>query len=287
MYAIPFVIFSIGYIIIHQAVHAVGMGGDYSYSLLHLLPNTVGNYIGYLSLFLFGQNVLPFFSSLRLSLKSYSLVFVGAGGLVIAGLVYLLVKQQNKLRSVLRNNPGRFVVFTLSFIFIALLPFLGLGNMSERYGYVASVGFVMLVSYVLMWIVETFAKKKEKVIIISVVIIFTVVLFATSLISLSKEAQDWNKASNVTAYTLRYMHVLYGDIPPGSTLYFVNTPIRTGNAWVFPVGLPDGLWFIYSDDTQVVKNTGTVEEAKAEAAGSKSKSYIFEFDKDMKIKIAQ
>jgi len=28
-------------------------------------------------------------------------------------------------------------------------------------------------------------------------------------------------------------------------LHFVNVPIRFGQAWVFPVGLPDALWFMF------------------------------------------
>ena len=50
---------------------------------------------------------------------------------------------------------------------------------------------------------------------------------------------------------------------------------------MFPVGLNDGIWFIYSDDSLNVRNVGSLEEAK-ELKDSKNKTYIFEF-KDLKV----
>lgn len=280
---IPYAVFSLLYVYAHAATHAVGMGGDYSYSLVHFIPNMIGNYVGYFSLFLFGQNILPLFSSLRALFRSQAIGFLIVGVLVLVGTVYGVVRYKKIFFSSLKSDFIRFVLFMLAFIFIALLPFLGLGNMSERYGYLASAGFVMLVSASLLWMLQSYKGKKNNVLVYGAAVIFVVFLFISCFISLDAQRRDWKKASDITTYTLRHFRVYNQyNIPESSVLYFVNTPIRYGNAWIFPVGLPDGLWFIYRDDTQRVKNAASVEEAKAMSANNKN-SYIFVFDKDMKV----
>ncbi len=64
----------------------------------------------------------------------------------------------------------------------------------------------------------------------------------------------------------------------GSRLYFVNVPIRRENAWIFPVGLSDGLWFIYRDPKQKVILASDVSDAHRDAVDYPEKSYIFYFD---------
>ena len=43
--------------------------------------------------------------------------------------------------------------------------------------------------------------------------------------------------------------------------YFVNTPIRNGQAWIFPVGLPDALWFTFPDQNVSVHNVENVDDS--------------------------
>ena len=42
-------------------------------------------------------------------------------------------------------------------------------------------------------------------------------------------------------------------------LHFVDIPIKSGQAWVFPVGLPDALWFAFQNGDLQVFNDATVE----------------------------
>ena len=53
-----------------------------------------------------------------------------------------------KIKHVFDTRDRRIVIFGLAFFVIALLPFLGLGNLSPRYGYLASVGVVFLLVFV-------------------------------------------------------------------------------------------------------------------------------------------
>ena len=43
--------------------------------------------------------------------------------------------------------------------------------------------------------------------------------------------------------------------------HFVNIPIRTGEAWVFPVGLPDALWLVFRNPTMRVFSWSTLPQA--------------------------
>jgi len=63
------------------------------------------------------------------------------------------------------------------------------------------------------------------------------------------------------------------------TFYFVNTPIRHGEAWVFPVGLSDVLWFTFRNPNIIVNLTPT-EEAAFNAAGISENKKVFVFSDD-------
>lgn len=260
------------YWILRVAAHTVAAGGDYSYNLMHVIPNTVGNFVGYLGLFIANENALPLYEALRMQTKHYALPMSGLGLLVVLLVVWLVIKK----RQVFRNETGRLCVFGLAFAFISLLPFLPLGNISERYLYLASIGFIIAATALARSIVRELTKGSLQftIVVCSIVSVLLLVWWGGAL---QKEQSDWRTAGKITYNALGYFKIEQSDIPQGSTLYIVNRPIRYGSAWVFPVGLPDGLWFIYRDDTQVVNYAPSVGEAKA-LAGQHAQ-YIFTFDK--------
>ena len=45
------------------------------------------------------------------------------------------------------------------------------------------------------------------------------------------------------------------------TFYFANTPIRNGEAWVFPVGLSDAVWHATRGKNITVRQVVSVDEA--------------------------
>ena len=64
-------------------------------------------------------------------------------------------------------------------------------------------------------------------------------------------------------------------LPKNPIFYFVNVPIRYGEAWVFPVGLEDAMWFVFQKENVKVKQMSTVEESLEEVRTAPGK--IFEF----------
>ncbi len=274
LYIVP-ILLDIAYLFVHSSSHAVSIGGDYSYNLLHLPTNIIGNFLGYYGLFFFGNTILPIYDSLRIHTKLYALPLGIVVILGVIGLVFLLRKQ--KISTILNNKSWLLVIYGIVFSFVCLIPYLGLGNITERYTYLASVGEVIAVIAVSQMFFAKIAKSGKKYLILGAVIL---IVFFSYLGLLNKEKSEWSSAGMVTRLTLAYFRVEQGGITEGSKIIFVNVPIRKANAWIFPVGLPDALWFIYRDDTQKVYSVKTIEEAKSLAETLGSQAYIFVFDKD-------
>ncbi|HXS15206.1 MAG TPA: hypothetical protein VN711_03695, partial [Candidatus Saccharimonadales bacterium] len=96
---------------------------------------------------------------------------------------------------------------------------------------------------------------------------------------ISHESKDWNTAGTITQLTLAEFHYQHPGLPKGSHLYFVNVPIKYHNAWVFPVGLNDGLWFVYRDDSLKVDEVPSIKQVQIlKKADTKNSNYIFQFN---------
>lgn len=269
---IPFVLLDGVYVVVRALSHTVAAGGDYAYSLSHLIPNVVGNFFGYLLLFLFGPSSLAFYEALRTNAKAYVLpVTIIILAVFVVGLVIFLKKKSWVVK---QTEHLRLFLFGLIFAFISLMPFLGLGNITERYLYLASIGFIIAVLVILRALLVYGLKKSIRAgVAIGLAVLIVVILWSGSI--LQKENADWAHAGKITYSTLGYFKIEQDSLPHGSTLYVVNRPIRYADAWVFPVGMPEGLWFVYRDTSQVVNYAPTVAEAKAMAG---EKGYIFTFD---------
>jgi hypothetical protein len=272
--SIPFILLSILYVGVHYAIGAVGAGGDYSYSIPHLLPNFIGNFIGYISLFIFGQHALPFYTSLRTIMKTQVLGISILLLVIVVGLFVSFFKQKKQLCVLIKKPVSAIFLFLSLFIFIALLPFLGLGNLSERYSYRASCAFAIVISFLFMQIKENYQKSKQRIFVYGISFLCFIIITANYIVLLQRENQDWNYAGTITAHTLKFFRLNDESVAPNSVFAFVNVPIRYNNAWIFPVGLSDGLWFVYRDTTVHVIQVSSVDQAIAQNA-----SYIFAFDK--------
>ncbi len=271
----PFVLISVLYPFVRVFSHSVNFGGDYSYNLLHLVPNFVGNTLGYFALFIFGEASLPFYTMARTDFKQETLfvaAFILLAFIVLLGVLFLTKERFKKLYG---NANLRQIIFFVLFSLISLIPFLGLGNISERYSYLASIGFSMLLVFVLSYISKFVKNGKFAVYIL---VILTALLGVWYYYQIGFENAEWRNAGKITNRTLAYLRLYYEGIPDGSNLYFVNVPIREKQAWIFPVGLSDGIWFIYRDPALKVYEVSSLAKAK-EAAGASKNSYIFVFDK--------
>ena len=274
---LPFAVITFLYPFVRQFSNSVSFGGDYAYNISNLIQNYIGNLIGYLGLFVFGQPFLPIYSNARNSLREESLivgVVLMAIIALVAGLLYVKIKF---IKKSIKNEDIKLVVFSFLFIFISLIPFLGLGNISERYGYLAAVGFSILVVVLFKNVSQIFKTENYKTYFL---ILLTVVLGVWYYQQNNIEHKQWKEAGRITQRTLSYLRLYYDGKHPNTNFYFVNPPIRKGEAWVFPVGLDDGIWFIYRDNSIKVYKLTTLEDGKKVYISGKGNNFVFGFNKE-------
>ena len=272
---LPFVFLFVLYFVMRVVSHSFSGGGDYSYHLSRIIPNTFGNFFGYIGLFLGGIPFLSFYTYLRTGLRTEWIYFSVVAILLVGYFGWMVWMHRKKVSKLLQKNDIQVVIFCLVFAFISLLPFLPLGNIAPRYIYLASAGFALALVIILKSLFSLWIKQPRYV--MSALIIVSVVLASVYFVSNFQEQKKWQKSGEITQNTLLFFRRNYVGFLPSTDLYFVNTPVQQNSTWVFPVGLADGLWFIYREQTPTVHQVGSLQDAFS-AANSKKDSYIFEFD---------
>ena len=272
---IPFALITALYPIVRNLTHTAPIGGDYAYSTTHLIPNVLGNFLGYFGLFVVGGPFLSLYTSARNALRGeflYVSVFLFFAVIALIAILFVNKKRLNKLY---KSKTVKLVIFSISFSFISLIPFLGLGNIAQRYGYLSSFGFAFLV-VVLLSKITSFVKNKDYKVYLLVVL--TVLLGTWYYYQNGLENLEWKETGRITNRTLAFLRLYYDGEHPNSNFYFVNVPIRKAEAWIFPVGLEDGVWFIYRDDSIKFYNITSMEDASVLA--KQGNNFVFAFDKN-------
>jgi hypothetical protein len=252
------------YIYLRIASGAHWFNGDYSYNLFRLPFNALGNGVSYLVGILFGPVMLNFFGNVRIGMRQ-NILFMVLMGICLMGIFVLLIKLRKYLTTL-----GIFL--GISFL-ISLAPFLGLGNTTERYAYFPSVWLIINVGALFVYIKTRWSKQ----IAILIIGISTAVLCIWNISELKKSEKDWEKAGDITFTTLASIRNNYINVPPKSTFFVVNLPIKYGNAWVFPVGFDDAMWHSLGKLTPKVQKVNTLDEALEIQKGIKN-SYVLIFD---------
>lgn len=266
---LPFIILVPLYFVVRSLTHAFSGGGDYSYSISNLIPNIFGNTFGYIGLFLTGEAFLPVYNTLRTNLRVNIFLFTVIFIFILSVVIFIITKYKKEIFKSYKNNDIKIIVFGILFGIISLLPYLALGNIAPRYIYLASSGFAISFILILRFI-------KNRLIFyflfLAVIIIFYQMIVASS--------NQWEKAGEITKNMLIDFRLDYGGLTSTSNIYFVNPPMKYDNAWVFPVGLPDSLWFIYRESTPKIHQTNTINETKIKIQNQGGlENYIFIFDK--------
>jgi len=263
----PFCFLTIFYFYLRSTAQAHGLSGDYNYNFKNLLFNFAGNTFGYLGELIFGSYFISIYdisrSFLRLHKEVAFLIL-----LLVFALFYFLVYQ--------RIRKSKIFIFSLGFFFILLLPFLGLGNIAERYLYPAQLGFFIFFSFL---IVRLFDQIKKKNLLLGTVFFLVVVSasFGFYYKQLEEARRNWYYAGETSNDILLALGTNYKKFPPESTLYFVDLPIRQHRAWIFPVGLEDGVWFIYKNESLNIKKLTNRKKA-FELKKEKPASFVFIFE---------
>lgn len=247
---------------------AHGLSGDYNYNWRNLAFNLAGNFFGYFGETLASFRFLALYDEARNYLRFHkflALSFVFGGFLVLIGILK-------------KFKPNKTIIFLIAWAVILLAPFLGLGNIAERYLYLAKFGFIMLILLIFKGFFERLEKRKRNLAkVLAVLGIGSLLIFYTT--QMEKAKQEWYQAGEIANQILLALSSNYEEFPPQTTLYFLNLPIRHGRAWVFPVGLKDGLWFIYRDESLTIQKPTDLEKTLDLAAG-KPTQHIFLYDED-------
>ncbi len=267
------------YAFLRYSANSHWLSGDYNYNFVKLPFNFIGNIFGYFMLSAAGPATLPLYEKLRDILRS-NLPLAIIGSLIV---VFLFIVAYRLVFKKLEFSDKRIIIFAVMFFTVSLLPFLGLGNIASRYSYLASVAFC--------FIFVVFAKKLYDYLsdngrlIAGAIIIITLIIFSSMhLFQLQKINADWKNAGMKTQNVLTTLGYVYAHYTTEATsaFYFVNVPIREGDAWVFPVGLTDAVWLVFRDSNVKVHQVGTVKQA-FDILGDSVTGRVFEFDKNGKL----
>lgn len=220
---------------VRTAAGAVPPSGDYGYKLTTLPFNVMGNSVGYIVSTFFGTRVIESWGTLREYLRVHRVIALGSGVVLIGVLAGLLWKIRH-YAAVYRST----LIWVLCG-FISLLAYLGLGNMSERYVFVASGFFVVALGQTLsVW------WKATRQIALKVIACAAIAGFIVwNVFEIGRLSTDWKKASTVSQNTLLTLSKQFFPLRENKSFIFINTPIRYGRAWIFPTGFADSLWHVF------------------------------------------
>jgi len=264
------------YYFMRQSAQSVWFQGDYSYNLMKLPFNIVGNLIGYASLVVFGPTVLGYYGYVR-TLSADNMVVVTIILVVVAFMSFVILKKSRKNIS---QEMITHLLFGAGFFILALLPFLGLGNIAPRYNYISSFGLIFISVVLLRATFVRFSKRSKDTAMATIVLV--VVLFSFYHVQeLIRVQSDWKKAGEMSNSMLVGLNYAYrGNEDDTSKVvkyfYFVNMPIRYNDAWVFPVGLEDALWFNFRNQDIRIEKSLSEEEALEVTKGNPN-AHVFKF----------
>lgn len=280
---LPFALLVVLYFAVRTAAQAFTGGGDYSYNLGKIVPNFVGNTFGYVSLFFAGPEALHLYNFLRASLRENMVYFIVIFALILIVLYFVLKNYRKGIWRFVKDKDNTIIFFGAVFGFIALLPYYGLGNIAPRYSYLASAGFSIALTALTIKIIFKFVQNR-----MIGYAIFVLLLLAFSLYqrqSLFAENKNWVKAGDYTENVLTEFRTFYEYLTPDARVYLINVPTKFGNAWVYPIGIEDSLWFIYRENSPSINRVSSKEDAINRIKTDKAKEYyIFELNEKGVIK---
>lgn len=243
------------YITIRTIANSHWTGGDYSYNFMKLPFNVIGNSLGAFGVSIFGVNSLQTYTAFRLFLRQDLLLagLFGIAALLIGGVISISLWRKTPL-----EIKKYFLFFALLFI-IPLLPFLGLGNLTERYTYLATCGVIGMGATLLLWLYES----KRKVMAVGLTLFVLSIYGGYHLMLLTELKNQWHTAGQITETTIAATTEVYtkeGKIA-NSVYIFVNTPVKYKYAWVFPVGLDDAIWLAMQNEPVSVRQAASLSDA--------------------------
>ena len=107
----------------------------------------------------------------------------------------------------------------------------------------------------------------------------------THIIQVQQIHGDWRTAGMMSRRFFISIDELYTNDWSKEVVnfHFVNVPIRSGEAWVFPVGLSDALWFAFKNDDLGVYVEPDLKTALSNA-GDSIQDRVFQFQDNGSLK---
>lgn len=265
----------ISYLIIRIFSNSHWLNGDYSYDLIKLPFNFIGNSLGYLGLSLLGPISTPFYHLLREVSRTNILIMILLVPLFL-GLIFIFKKFIFKKFS---DSEQKIIFFGLSFFVITLLPFLGLGNITSRYSYTGSLGIIIIVA-VLIKKAYGYLESSGRGIAFGVLGVALIVFSLFHIIQIQQITFDWRDSGRLAKDFFISFESEYSNGWSGKDIkfHFVNVPLRVGDAWVFPVGLPDAVWFAIRNENARIFMHNDLKSALN--SGSSKNDVILRFKDD-------
>lgn len=263
------------YLVMRLFSNSHWLSGDYSYNLINLPFNFIGNSLGYLGLSLLGPVASPLFLNLREISRSNILIMLILIP-VFLGFIFILYKYIFKKFDLFEQ---RIIFFALSFFIITLLPFLGLGNITSRYSYVASIGVVIIIT-ILIKKSYGYLESSGRYIAFGILGVALIIFSLFHVIQIQQITFDWRDAGRLAKDFFISFESEYSNGWSGKDIkfHFINVPQRVGDAWVFPVGLSDAVWFaIRNDDARIFIHS---DLKSALNSGSSKSDVILRFKDD-------
>ena len=264
------------YLVFRFIAHSHWFSGDYSYNLLKLPYNFVGNAIGYFALNTLGPVSSPIYNGLRAFGRDHMVLSF----IILAAVVLILVKVYKMFFKKVESKEKKIIIFAVLFFTISLLPFLGLGNITSRYSYLSSFGIVLLLVLFVKFL-YSYLLTYDKNIAVAVIMMMSIIFFSIHIFQLQKIHSDWYHAGNISKRFLISLNKVYVESARGKPgqFFFVDPPIRHGEAWVFPVGIEDALWLTFLNNKLSVSAREPLVPA-LEYALTVPNTRVFQFNKE-------
>ncbi len=248
--------------------------GDYSYDLYKLPYNVVGNTIGYLAAILGGPSMLSIITLLRVQLRAH----LAISAFLLCILMYVSYHVFKYILKTYNSDEKRVALFGMLFSIVSLLPFLGLGNIALRYGYMATIGVVMLLVIMIKKMYEYMLINGEDIARYSVILCASIFLLF-QLVQRNKVLDNWQESGEKIRRSVISLNAAYTDDWSSLPMEFhiVNLPIKNGYAWMYPVGFPDMVWFVTKNDSVRIFYDSSVATALDSIQYGSKNQKVFEF----------
>ncbi len=268
------------YLLARYAAQSHWFSGDYNYNLVKFPVNAIGNTLGYTLMALGG----PDLGGVAVSLRDVMRTNLGGAALLLFVAAAFVFFGGKALLKSLQVEDRRILWFGVLFTITSLLPFLGLGNIASRYGYLASIGIAFLI-VLFGKLLYGYLLGSGRQIAKNVMTLFGLIFVLLQVVQLTKLHDNWNEAGAKVERFVVSIDAAFEDNWTSDTMefHFVNVPIKNGDAWVFPVGIPDVLWFQFHNPSIRVFSHATLTDAFGAVAYGSPTQRVFVFDENGRV----